>query len=965
MWAWTSLLAIAALSVSPAPREIRLDDKGSFYVRADVLVVLPDSLYGKRESILAPLRESLGGAIQVSASSEVDRAPEGIYLGTAAEPGGLDRRKLRKYLDGAAALGDFGYRLTVEKNGVIIAAGAERGLWYGLHTLAALREAHGANLPYMRVHDWPALGVRGVYLNTLPSEADLRVYAAMKCTHLFLESADFYDLTGVRAAAWRNVFETARANYLEPVPVFSTLSGMAAFLRENPMLIEGRAVSEQITLTGVDWVPLRYPNIIAERPEDVRVSISGVACVHGKDYLFETEPLLAPFMPERPRWRIRRELEGGIPNAAQVTVDYSFATADSGTLCFAAPEAGAWLRAAMARLVTELRPRAIHLDHGAIGRLNTDPRTRALGLNDAAYFLQTLNILEAAVREAGPDTKLMIWADKLNPGQGATTYGLEAAAPYLSEGIARLGRVRVANPGEAEARFDQLQPLLTAPIIVHVEGDSNAAGTFQQMLMEVGETAGGIIVPAPTPEDAAPLMAMAWSGLGDASIWTRRLNRYFDVALTRPDFATLRGMLVRYLNEATLRGEDPAELKRAFEAFSGRHLDVLREDEAGFRLVTSMLALLTEYLTLEARFADTGDEAALRRLRAMVTEWQALEPQASGERYTRILDTIANQQLFVPASILFQEDLRYYREDRPEYPQFEIPVRPEFADGATEATATINLMPGQAAVRRMDFESVRLDAVTLAGRSGAGDFETIKQWAGKGIAGVRGPLLLPGGAAREALRVTASSSAAPAVLRDVRLFGPKEPPVLDGTYAVQAPPMVAAFENRAWSAAPQAGAFLQTDTARFAEAPTSVRVCRTRDDLYVGIKASDPRPDAIVADFIGRDLPLWQQESVEIWLQPEGRLPLRLVVSPLGAQYDSEADDGGWDGAWEVVAAKTETGWRAVVRIPIALAGELKRGEALPLNIVRNRHSVVHERSAWAHGYGAQPDLQWGALRFP
>jgi hypothetical protein len=646
-------------------------------------------------------------------------------------------------------------------------------------------------------------------------------------------------------------------------------------------------------------------------------------------------------------------------------VEYGFATDDSGTLCFAAPEAQAWLRTALAQLIAELQPRAIHLDHGAIGRLNTDPRSQALGLNDATFFLQTLDSLESAAREASPDIKLMIWADKLNPGQGARTYGLEAAAPYLPEGIARLGRVRVANPGEAEARFEQLQPLLSAPFIVQVEGDANAAGTFQQLLMEVGETGGGIIVPATTPEDAAPSMAMAWSGLGDASIWTRRLNRYFDVALTRPDFATLRGVLVRYLNEATLRGEDPAEVNRAFADYTGRHLEVLREDEAGFRLVTSMLALLTEYLTLEARFADAGDEASLRRLSAMVTEWQALEPQADPDRYARILDTIAEQQLFVPASILFQEDLRFYRVDRPEFPQFEIPVRPEFADGATEATATINFLPGQAAVRRMDFESVRLDAVTLAGRSGAGGFETVKQWTGKGIAGVRGPLLLPGGASLDALRVTASSSAAPAVLREVRLFGAKEPPVLDGAYAVQAPPMVAAFENRAWTAAPLAGAFLQTDTASFAEAPTAVRVCRTRDDLYVGIEASDPRPDTILADFIGRDLPLWQQESVEIWLQPEGRLPLRLVVSPLGAQYDSEADDGGWDGAWDVVAAKTETGWRAVVRIPIALAGELKRGETLPLNVVRNRHSIVQERSAWAHGYGAQPDLQWGALRFP
>ena len=135
---------------------------------------------------------------------------------------------------------------------------------------------------------------------------------------------------------------------------------------------------------------LRYPNIIAESPEELDVSISGVPCVYGKDYWIEAQPIVAPFLSSRPAWRIRRELEGAIPSGAEVTVRYSFATENSGTLCFAAPEAREWLAAALERIVTELRPRAIHLDHGRIGRLNADPRSRALGLEDAAYFAWTL-----------------------------------------------------------------------------------------------------------------------------------------------------------------------------------------------------------------------------------------------------------------------------------------------------------------------------------------------------------------------------------------------------------------------------------------------------------------------------------------------------------------------------------------------------------------------------------------------
>lgn len=966
MWSWTSIAAVVALSVTSAPRDMRVDESNFFYLEPGALVVLADSLVDERDTLLAPLRSAAGGTLRVARASAVNRRPEGVYIGTDADPGGLGKRRFRKYLYGVDEMGEEGYRLEVGKDGIMLAGGGKRGVWHGLHTVADLVEEYGSTLPYLRIRDWPAAGVRGVYLTTRPSAADLERFAALKCTHVFLDSADYYDLSGVRAETWRNVFKTARENYLEPVPVFSTLDGMERFLRERPMLIEGRAVTEEITLNSVRWAELRYPNIIAGAPEDLEVSISGVPCVHGRDYWVEPQPLVAPFLPERPRWRIRRELEGAIPDGAEVTVRYGFATDDSATLCFAAPEARAWLETAFERLIDELGPRHIHLDHGSIARLNTDPRSRALGLSDPAYFIHTLEQLEAIIHGIDPDIGLMMWADLVNPFQGARVYGLSDAAAQIPESIARWGRIDVGTPGEAGARFEQLQPVASEPRVTLIDGAPGALGAFQQMRLEYGEAeGGGLIVPATTPESAATPLDMAWGGLADGTIWTRRLNRYFDVVLRRPDFEVLRGTLVDYLNETTLRGEAPEAVNRRFQDYCGRHLDVLYEDEAGYQQVRTMLALLTEYLALENRFTTSGGEGALRRLRGLVTDWQALEPDAPAERYQRILDTIAEQQLFVPATILFQEDLRYYRDDRPPHPQFPIPVRPAFDDARGETTATIDLMPGQAAVRRIDFESVRLAEVVLAGRAAGGRFETIKRWTGEGLAGVRGPLLVPGGAGHDAIRLRATSNGEQAVLRDLHLYGAKEPAELACAYAVQAPRMEAIFEGRAWPEEPAAGWFLRLEDPSFAEAPTALRACRTRSDLYIGIEASDPRPDTMVADFTQRDAPLWQQESVEIWLHPPGRLPLRLVVSPLGTQYDSEAGDGGWDGDWEAVAAKTDTGWNAVVRVPVELVGALERGRGIPFNVVRNRHSVVQERSAWAHGYGAQPDLQWGVLRFP
>jgi hypothetical protein len=284
---------------------------------------------------------------------------------------------------------------------------------------------------------------------------------------------------------------------------------------------------------------------------------------------------------------------------------------------------------------------------------------------------------------------------------------------------------------------------------------------------------------------------------------------------------------------------------------------------------------------------------------------------------------------------------------------------------ATDINASTFLMPGQAQVRRIDIEGINLASAVLSGAYDLGKSEEIQWWHGIGIAGIRGAWLLPEPADHPWLTLMLDAGNRPPELDKILYFGEKPAAEMECGYATITPAMAASFDGRPWSPKPQASAFLNTDNPRFAEAPTAVRVTRTRSDLYIAVQASDQEPSSMIADLTQRDAPLWRQESVEIWLQPEGKLPLRLVASPLGTQFDSEANDGGWDGDWEVVATKSGTGWNVLFRIPIELIGDPKRGSSLPLNIVRNRHGAGEERSAWAHGYGAQPDLQWGVLRFP
>ncbi|MBL7649270.1 MAG: hypothetical protein JNK74_24090 [Candidatus Hydrogenedentes bacterium] len=962
MWAWASAALIAATCISAAPRELTVEDKRHFYLKAETPVILADELMDEA-AFAKPLREALDAPPLMSPASLSDRLPEGIFVGTAAHPGALAKRKFKRYLEGSSALGEEGYRIVVEKEGIVVLGGGLRGAWYGLHALAGLADQYDANLPHLDLRDWPELSVRGAWLTSMPTEEDVVALAALKCTHVYLESDDFHDLSGVKADSWRRVFEMARENYLEPVPVFSTLRGMESVLREHPLMIEGRAVTERLTLRGSEWMDLRYPNIIAEHPETVQVSISGVPCIYERDYTLEAQPLVAPFVAERPHWRIQRQPGGAIPDGAEVELRYNVATEDSSSLCFAAPESRAWLRTALERLITELKPRYIHLDHGAIGRMNQDTRSEARNLSHADAFAQSLGLMAGMIKEIDGDVKILMWSNLLTPGQGAGVYGLEAAP--VPDQITRIARVHADTPGEATDRFEQILASASAPLIVALDGSAAAAQTMEQWLVAKGLQRGGMIALSGVPEEAGAVLDAAWSGPDRSSIWARLLNRHFDATLDRPDHGAVRAALVEYLNDQTLRGGSPIDARQRFDALCSSNPDVVAADQAGYELARGLVALLTDYLLLEERFAQTGSETSLQSLATLVAQVRASDPLPDAARYDQLLERITSHQEFVSPTELFLEDLRYYRADRPEHPQFEIPVRPVLTESPTETTATLPLLSGQAHARRLDIDGVNLASARLSGSHDGANFEELQTLAGSGLAGAKGAWLLSPPPVHPTLKLTLSAAQDIPMLKEVRLFGDKPAAEMECGYATITPAMAASFEGRPWALKAQAGAFLNTDRPRFASSPTAVRVTRTRSDLYIAIQANDHDPAAMIADLAQRDAPLWQQESVEIWLQPEGELPLRLVASPLGTQYDSEANDVGWDGDWEVVAAKTGTGWNALFRIPIGLVGNPKRGTSLPINIVRNRHGAGEERSAWAHGYGAQPDLQWGVLRFP
>ena len=135
------------------------------------------------------------------------------------------------------------------------------------------------------------------------------------------------------------------------------------------------------------------------------------------------------------------------------------------------------------------------------------------------------------------------------------------------------------------------------------------------------------------------------------------------------------------------------------------------------------------------------------------------------------------------------------------------------------------------------------------------------------------------------------------------------------------------LNEEAWRAAPISDALVQVEPLEggVPSVRTTVRVLASRDALVIGITCEDPQPDGIVSFSVRRDAPLDQEDHVRLVLGPfrDGRSGYVFAVNPRGARYDGIVESGGesinaqWDGIWEAVTARHDTGWSAEIRIPI------------------------------------------------
>ncbi|MCX7805896.1 MAG: hypothetical protein N3A38_12000 [Planctomycetota bacterium] len=107
---------------------------------------------------------------------------------------------------------------------------------------------------------------------------------------------------------------------------------------------------------------------------------------------------------------------------------------------------------------------------------------------------------------------------------------------------------------------------------------------------------------------------------------------------------------------------------------------------------------------------------------------------------------------------------------------------------------------------------------------------------------------------------------------------------------------------------------------------TSAWILADAENLYVAVRAETKNPDRIVATKRQRDDDVWQDETVEIFLDPENTRESRyfhIIANAAGTLQDSrDKDDSSWNPKIEVKCGK-EPGkaWVAEMKIPFSELG--------------------------------------------
>ena len=144
---------------------------------------------------------------------------------------------------------------------------------------------------------------------------------------------------------------------------------------------------------------------------------------------------------------------------------------------------------------------------------------------------------------------------------------------------------------------------------------------------------------------------------------------------------------------------------------------------------------------------------------------------------------------------------------------------------------------------------------------------------------------------------------------------------------------------------------------------TEARFAYDSRNLYVFVRAFDPRPDSIVSLLSRRDVKTTSDQiKVMVDSYHDKRSGFEFAVNPAGvkrdyATYDDSREDVSWDGVWDVATKVDSLGWTAEFRIPLSQLRYAAADEHTFGIMVNREIARTNEKISWPHFDRTKPGI--------
>lgn len=199
--------------------------------------------------------------------------------------------------------------------------------------------------------------------------------------------------------------------------------------------------------------------------------------------------------------------------------------------------------------------------------------------------------------------------------------------------------------------------------------------------------------------------------------------------------------------------------------------------------------------------------------------------------------------------------------------------------------------------------------------------------------------------------------------------------VLQVALTRQAPVIDGALDDPCWATAGQSTAFeVHSKPADTPAVQTTVLACADRDALYFGFICQEPSTEHLLAKATERDGALWQDDSVELFLDTnlDRRTFYQIIVNSRGAFFDQDTGAPGlagekWNGPITAAAKVYPDRWTAEVRLQfVGLRLAESAGSQWGANFARSSFRGTRALYTWVKvGANFGEPARFGTLSLP